>query len=131
MRLAAIVFACAAMALDAGAADPAKVVRAAYTSAESKLDPQAESDEASGAINDHIFDSLLEYEYLVRPAKLRPRAATALPEVNAEGTVYVLHVKPGIHFTPDPAFKGRRRELTAQDYVYSIERLCDPKLRSQ
>jgi oligopeptide transport system substrate-binding protein len=131
MRLAAIVLACAAMALDAGAADPAKVVRTAYTSAESKLDPQAESDEASGAIIDHIFDSLLEYEYLVRPAKLRPRAAAALPEVNAQGTVYVLHVKPGIHFTPDPAFKGRRRELTAQDYVYSIERLCDPKLRSQ
>ena len=120
-----------ALALAAQAADLGKVVRVAYPSAESKLDPQAESDEASGGISDNIFDSLLEYDYLARPARLKARAATALPEISADGTVYTLHVKPGIYFTPDPAFGGRRRELVAQDYVYSIERLLDPKLRSQ
>ena len=122
----------AALVLSMGAcpADPRKVVRTAFPSAESKLDPQAESDEASGAINDHIFDSLLEYDYLARPAKLRPRAATALPEVSAKGTVFVLHVKPGIRFTPDPAFGGKPRELVAEDYVYSIKRLMDPRLKS-
>jgi len=108
-----------------------KVVRTAFKSAESKLDPQAESDEASGTINDHIFDALLEYDFLARPAKLRPRTAVALPEVNADGTVYTLRIKPGIFFTPDPAFKGAKRELTAQDYAYSIRRLYDPKLKSQ
>ncbi len=113
------------------AADMSKVVRVAYRSAESKLDPQAESDEGSGGIADNIFDALLEYDYLARPAKLRPRTATALPEVSADGRVYTLHVKPGIHFTPDPAFGGKPRELTAQDYVFSIERLLDPKLKSQ
>ena len=113
------------------AADPRKVVRTSYPSAESKLDPQAESDEASGAISYHIFDSLLEYDYLARPAKLKARAAAAPPEVNAEGTVYTVKVKPGIYFTPDPAFKGERRELVAQDYVYSIKRLFDPRLASQ
>jgi len=115
----------------AHAADMAKVVRVAYPSAESKLDPQSESDEGSGSIEENIFDALLEYDYLARPAKLRPRTATALPEVSADGRVYTLHVKPGIHFTPDPAFGGEPRELTAQDYVFSIERLLDPKLRSQ
>src|SRR5258706_11236024 len=113
------------------AADPRKVVRTSYPSAESKLDPQAESDEASAAISAAIFDSLLEYDYLARPAKLKARAAAALPKVNAAGTVYTLKVKPGIYFTPDPAFKGARRELTAADFVYSIKRLLDPKLRSQ
>src|SRR5258706_5302807 len=113
------------------AADPRKVVRTSYPSAENKLDPQAESDEASAAISAAIFDSLLEYDYLARPAKLKARAAAALPEVNAAGTVYTLKVKPGIYFTPDPAFKGARRELTAADFVYSIKRLLDPKLRSQ
>ncbi len=108
-----------------------KVVRVAYPSAESKLDPQAESDEASDGINDNIFDALLQYDYLARPAKLRPRTAVALPEVSADGRVYTLRIKPGIHFTPDPAFDGRVRELTAQDYVYSIERLLDPGVRSQ
>ena len=132
MILASLAACIAALALAAGAhaADPRKVVRSAYPSAESKLDPQAESDEASGAINDHIFDSLLEYDYLARPAKLQPRAATALPEVSANGTVFVLHVKPGIHFTPDPAFGGKPRELVAADYVYSIKRLMDPRLKS-
>jgi ABC-type transport system substrate-binding protein len=130
LRLAACV-AALALALAAQAADRRKVLHVAYPSAESKLDPQAESDEASGAINDSIFDSLLEYDYLARPAKLMARAAAALPEVSADGRVFVLHVKPGIYFTPDPAFGGKKRELTAQDYVYSIERLFDPALQSQ
>ncbi|HET7732065.1 MAG TPA: ABC transporter substrate-binding protein [Usitatibacter sp.] len=125
--LFATLFACAV----AHAADPRKVLRLAFQSAESKLDPQAESDSGSGAICDNIFDALLQYDYLARPAKLRPRTAEALPEVTHEGTVYTLRVKPGIHFTPDPAFGGRARELVAADYVYSIKRLFDPKLRSQ
>jgi ABC-type transport system substrate-binding protein len=121
----------ALLAPGAGAADARKVIRVAYQSAESKLDPQAESDEPSGGMEDNIFDSLLEYDYLARPAKLKPRAAAALPEVSADGRVYTLRVKPGIYFTPDPAFKGKRRELVAQDYAYSIRRLYDPKIRSQ
>jgi len=133
MKLAALAVAglLAAASLESAAADMRKVVRTAFKSAESKLDPQAESDEASGTINDHIFDALLEYDFLARPAKLRPRTAVALPEVNADGTVYTLRIKPGIFFTPDPAFKGAKRELTAQDYAYSIRRLYDPKLKSQ
>jgi oligopeptide transport system substrate-binding protein len=115
----------------AEAADMHKVVRASYPSAESKFDPSAESDEASGTINDQIFDSLLEYDYLARPAKLRPRTAAALPEVSADGRVYTIRIKPGIYFAADPAFKGAKRELTAQDYVFSIERMWDPRLRSQ
>src|SRR5690348_1356445 len=120
-----------ALAATAQAADLRKVVRVAYPSAESRLDPAAQSDEASEGINENIFDPLLEYDYLARPAKLKPRTATALPETTDGGRVYTLHVKPGIYFTPDPAFRGKRRELVAQDYVYSIERLFDPKLKSQ
>src|SRR6478736_1677566 len=95
MKLAALAFAAgfiAAAALNVPAADMNKVLRTAYRSGESKLDPQAESDEASGIILDQIFDSLLEYDYLARPAKLRPRAAAALPELNATdfGFPYVL-----------------------------------------
>jgi len=129
-RIAAFA-AAAALALSVHAADPRKVVRTAYPAAESKLDPQAESDEGSDSINDAIFDSLLEYDYLARPAKLKPRTAQALPEIQDDGRVFILRVKPGIYFTPDPAFEGKKRELVAQDYVYSIERLFDPALKSQ
>src|SRR3954471_15248959 len=113
------------------AADPRKVLRMAMQSAESKLDPQAESDSVSGAINDNIFDALLQYDYLARPARLRPRTTEALPEVTNDGTVYTLRIRRGIYFSPDPAFGGKPRELTAEDYVYSIKRLFDPKIRSQ
>ena len=113
------------------AADARKVIRVAYTGAESKLDPQAESDEASGGISDNIFDTLLEYDYLSRPAKLKPRAAVAMPQISADGTVYTLRIKPGIYFTPDPAFKGKKRELVAEDFVFAIKRLFDPVIKSQ
>ncbi|MFY7948281.1 MAG: ABC transporter substrate-binding protein, partial [Gemmatimonas sp.] len=41
-----------------------------------------------------------------------------------------MRVQPGIHFTPDPAFGGRPRELVAADYAYSLRRLADPANKS-
>ncbi|MCW5592474.1 MAG: hypothetical protein KIS74_10290 [Burkholderiales bacterium] len=129
-RLAAALLA-VALALPAFAQpDPRKVVRTSYPGAESKLDPAAESDEASASISLAIFDPLLGYDFLARPAKLEGNTAN-LPEIADEGATFTLKVKPGIFFAPDPAFGGRPRELTAHDYVYSIKRLLDPKLRSQ
>jgi ABC-type transport system substrate-binding protein len=40
-----------------------------------------------------------------------------------------MRVKPGILFTDDPAFKGKPRELVAEDYVYSYKRWLDPNGR--
>ncbi len=45
-----------------------------------------------------------------------------------DSKVYILKIKPGIYFTNDPAFKGKRRELVAEDYVYTIKRILDPKI---
>ena len=115
----------------AHAADPRKVIRTAYTSAERGFDCARESDEGTGIFCDHIFDSLLQYDHLARPIKLQPRAAVALPEITDGGRTYTLRVKPGIYFTPDPAFNGKRRELVAADYVYSFKRFVDPKVRAQ
>jgi peptide/nickel transport system substrate-binding protein len=113
------------------AADPRKVIRIAVTSAEHGFDCARESDEFTGELCDNIFDALLQYDHLARPIRLQPRAAAALPEVADGGRTYTLHVKPGIYFTADPAFEGRRRELVAADYVYSLKRLIDPKVRAQ
>ena len=131
LRIAiALLVSTAAAASLAAAPDPRKVVRTAYPSAESKLDPAAESDEASGSISHAIFDPLLTYDFLARPAKLKGNTAS-LPEIADDGATFTLRIRPGIFFAPDPAFGGRPRELTAHDYVYSIKRLLDPKLRSQ
>jgi ABC-type transport system substrate-binding protein len=112
------------------AADPSKVLHIVFIAPENGFDPQATSDLYSTYVNRQLFDPLYHYDYLARPYKAVPNTAAALPEVSADGLTWTIKVKPGIHFSDDPAFKGKKRELTAADYVYSWKRLIDPKLRS-
>ena len=121
----------AAAATGSRAADLNKVLRTPVQSAEKGFDCVWESDENTGTLCDNIFDALLQYDYLARPIKLQPRAAAALPEISTDGKTYTIKLKRGIYFTDDPAFKGRKRELVAGDYVYSIKRMLDPKVRAQ
>ncbi|HUW35918.1 MAG TPA: ABC transporter substrate-binding protein [Rhodocyclaceae bacterium] len=111
-------------------ADPNKVIHSVFVAADDGFDVARTYNAYSIWVAEAIFEPLLTYDYLARPAKLVPLTATAMPEVADGGKTYIFHIKPGIYFTPDPAFKGRRRELTAQDYVYTFERLEDPAIRS-
>jgi len=111
-------------------ADPGKTLRVMLPVAETGFDPQATSDLYSAHINRAMFETLFNYDYLARPYKLIPNTAAAMPEISAEGRVWTIKVKPGIHFADDPAFKGKPRELTAHDYVFAWKRLLDPKVRS-
>jgi len=119
-------------AMPALAADGAgtKVLRYAFLIAETGFDPAQISDLYSRTIASNIFEGPLTYDYLARPAKVVPQTAAALPEISAGGTTFTFRIRPGIYFADDPAFKGRRRELTAADYVYSVKRHYDPKLKS-
>lgn len=118
-------------AVAAHAADPRKVIHTAFTSNERGFDCARESDENTGTFCDNIFDALLQYDHLARPIKVQPRAAEALPVISDGGRTYTFRIKPGIFFTPDPAFKGKKRELVAADYVFSLKRFFDPKVRAQ
>jgi len=127
------VAAAALLALCAGAAvaaDMSKTLRVAFPIAETGLDPQAIGDEYSDAICRVIFDPLYRYDYFARPVRLVPNTAEGLPQVADGGRTYTIKVKPGIYFAADPAFGGKKRELTAADYVYSFKRILDPKVRS-
>ncbi len=119
-----------AAAASTPAADPAKVFRYAFEIAESTFDPPRVSDLYSNIVNGAMFDTPLHYAYLARPAKLKPNTLEGLPEISADGLTYTFRVRSGIHFADDPVFNGRKRELTAEDYVYSIKRVLDPKLRA-
>ena len=132
---AALVVCCAvAMAISTSlvhaAADPNKVLRWYFPTAETGFDPAKISDLYSATINEAIFERLLTYDYLARPAKLVPMVAEAMPEVADNGRTYTFRLRKGIYFTPDPAFKGQKRELTAQDFVYSYLRFVDPQNRA-
>ncbi len=115
---------------NAEAADLNKVVRHAFRVAESSFDPARESDLYSARLYEAMFDSLLTYDYLARPVKLIPNVAAEMPLVTDSGATYTFRLKKGVYFVDDPVFKGAKRELTAQDYAYSIRRFYDPKLRS-
>ena len=129
-RLALAALAAAALALPAAAADMNKVIHHAFPAAETGFDPQGISDLYSGTVVQAIFETLLTYDYLARPSKLAPMAAEALPQVTDDGKTYTFKVRKGVYFTPDPAFKGQKRELVANDFAYSLKRLVDPRVRS-
>jgi len=112
------------------AAAPAKVLHVFLSTSESSLDPAVASDIATLSLLENVFDPLLRYDYLARPLTLRENTAQAVPQVGDGGLSYTFRIRPGIYFTPDAAFKGARRELTAADYVYSLKRLYDPVLKS-
>jgi oligopeptide transport system substrate-binding protein len=120
----------AGFAGSAPGADMEKVLHVAFVAPENGFDPQASNDLYSNYVNREIFDPLYRYDYLARPYKIVPNTAVAMPAISADGMTWTIQLKPGIYFSDDPVFKGAKRELTAQDYVYSFKRLLDPKLRS-
>jgi ABC-type transport system substrate-binding protein len=107
-----------------------KVLRYAFLIAETTFDPPQITDLYSRTIAAGIFEAPLEFEFLASPARLRPNTAAAMPEVSADYKTFTFRIKPGIYFADDPVFKGRKRELVAEDYVYAIKRHYDPRWKS-
>jgi ABC-type transport system substrate-binding protein len=107
-----------------------KTLRYAFPIAESNFDPAQVTDLYSNTVIAGIFDAPLEYEFLAKPVRIRPATAAQMPEVSSDFKTFTIRIKPGIYFADDPAFKGKRRELVAADYVYAIKRHYDPRWKS-
>lgn len=119
------------LAQASAAPDPDKVLRVGERASDEGFDPVRSVNYYSGRILDAIGEPLLTYDYLARPAKLVPGVAEAMPEIADEGRSFTFRIRKGVFFAPDPAFKGKPRELTAADFVYGFKRFLDPKLRAQ
>ncbi len=111
-------------------AEPAKVLRYAFPVAETGFDPAQVNDTYSRIVAAHIFEGLYRYDHLARPAKIVPLLADGMPVVSDDFKTWTVKVKPGIFFASDPAFKGKKREVVAEDFVYTMKRFADPKLKS-
>lgn len=115
---------------------PEKVLRYAFRVAETGFDPAQISDLYSRTVTAVIFEALYDYDYLARPVKVIPGVADGMPEIADDFKTYTIKIKRGIYFADDPAFcdksgkNCKKRELTAQDFVYSVKRLFDPKNKS-
>jgi ABC-type transport system substrate-binding protein len=101
-----------------------------------------------------VYEPPLQYHYLKRPYQLVPLTTTEVPKAKPApggGTVYEIHIRPGIRYQPHPAFVASNlglpagkiaslqspyalplgtRELVADDYIYQIKRLAHPRLYS-
>lgn len=95
------------------------------------LDPINTGDTYSSTEVTRVYESLLQYKYLVRPYELEVNLASEMPKVSKDGLTYTFKIKKGVLFHDNKCFKdGKGRELKASDFVYSIKRLADPKNNS-
>ncbi|MHB1529336.1 MAG: ABC transporter substrate-binding protein [Acidiferrobacteraceae bacterium] len=148
------------------------IVYSAFTAQPRYLDPARAYSADEYVFLGEIYEPPFQYQYLERPYRLVPLTATTVPKpfyldsaghriaagTHAAYSVYIIHIRPGIRYQPDPCFartpdggyryyplppgalKGRyrlsdfhhtgTRELNAADYVYEIKRLADPRLHS-
>ena len=108
-----------------------KVFRYSLDSAPSSLDPVRASTLYANQIVVVLYDTLYVYKYLQRPYEMKPGLAAAMPEISEDGLIYTIRLREGVLFADDPAFPdGKGREVTADDFVYSLKRHFDPATRS-
>ena len=128
---ACLIVAMCAAAPSGAATDPNKVLRMAIEAQDAGFDPVVSSNYYSGMILEAVGEQLLTYDYLARPSKLVPLVAEEMPTIEDNGRIYTFKLRKGVHFAPDEAFNGHKRELVAEDFIFSIKRYMDPNLRSQ
>ena len=94
------------------------------------LDPAIAWENESWGIERLTYQTFLAYKSDAGPAgtQLVPDLATAVPSatnggISADGKVYTFHLKKGIKFAPPVS-----REVTAQDFKYSFERMLTQPL---
>jgi len=85
------------------------------------LDPAHGRDTTSAVVQMHIYDGLVDLE----PLTLEPQPAVAESwTISEDGLVYTFHLRKGVKF-------HNGREVTAEDFRYSFERILDPKTKSE
>jgi ABC-type transport system substrate-binding protein len=97
------------------------------------LDPALASDLSSRNMVASFYDTLLQYDYTVRPYKLIPSMLAEMPRSNRDMTVYKFKLRDDLFFQDDPCFKGAPRydrKVTSKDVVYSFLRIADGRLHS-
>lgn len=94
------------------------------------IDPAIGGDQITGSSIMLTYETLLAYDYEARPYKLIPAAAEAMPEISEDRKVYTIRLRDDSWFIDDPCFGGKRRKVTAHDFVYGWKRLADAKVGS-
>jgi peptide/nickel transport system substrate-binding protein len=92
----------------------------AYKDDLATLDPAIGYDWTNWPAEKLVFDGLLDYD---SGTTIMPRLAESLPQVNPDATVYTFKLRKGVKFS-------NGREFTADDVIYTLTRVLDPKTSS-
>jgi len=95
-------------------------ITVAYKDDLATLDPAIGYDWTNWPAEKLVFDGLLDYD---SGTTITPRLAESLPQVNADATVYTFKLRKGVKFS-------NGREFTADDVIYTLTRVLDPKTSS-
>ncbi len=104
----------------AGAAETPRrggIIRLAFSSDWRSLDPAVAFDADSTPLQKMLFRGLLDFDDGIN---LVPDQASDW-NISPDGKTYTFHLKPGVKFS-------NGREVKAEDYVFSFERILDPKI---
>jgi len=107
--------------------DGKTVFRYNESSGISSLDPAFARDQANIWADNQLYNGLVQLDQ-----KLNIKACIAKNwEISGDGLLYTFHLRQDVYFHSSPIFgKAATRKVTASDFVYSFNRLVDPKLAS-
>jgi len=103
------------------------------------LDPAEAYSTVDHAVTGPVYDTLLEYHFLLRPYTLIPGIATAVPEPQPlpDGKVaYRFELRADLLFQDDDCFEAflgpgqRTRPVRAADVAFELQRIADPSVNS-
>lgn len=100
------------------------ILNYALTSNVSTLDPAISYDTVSAKVVYQVYESLFEYDYLIRPYQLKPLLAKEMPLIEEGGLKYTIKIKKNIRYHDSPAFNGEKKTVKAQDFINQIKRLA-------
>ncbi len=121
------------------------------------MDPTTAGDSVSSNVIDVIFPSFYKYHYLKRkplvlelglgaeppkrtdepvvfteaPKQAKPDGPKEpiLPPATTDGEKWTFRIRKGLRFQDDPCFPGGKgREITADDFIFSLKRQADPRV---
>lgn len=90
------------------------------------LDPAFSRDQAHIWVCNQLYNSLVKLDDSLN---VIPSIAHSW-EISENGRIYTFHLRDDVYFHPDSSFSNLTRKVIANDFVYSFNRILNPKTAS-
>jgi peptide/nickel transport system substrate-binding protein len=90
------------------------------------LDPAFARDQAHLWVCNQLYNGLVQLDDSLN---IKPAIAHSW-KISKDGKTYTFYLRNDVFFHDDPVFNGKKRKVTAHDFVYSFQRLASPSTAS-